>query len=231
MRMQISALGISACLSLMLAAAPAIADAGKTEAVYPSGASVPPMGEFAWLVSKNADKYDLEILDKNGAVLQTKTFTSKKAKCSQKKNKVCRAPFGEAINSAAASWRVRGVEGSKKGPLSEPAYFIVDTGGPVWAVVRSDFTIARGAGVESVSKEGDGQAAVIFEKDVTLCAYTANVGFAGNEGQPADGSVTVVGLYGNPNGVFITTYDQEGTQVDSGFHLVVTCAGGEENPT
>ena len=220
-----SVIGISACLGLALIVAPAMADAGKTEAVYPSGASIPPMGEFAWLVSKNADKYDLEILDKNGVVLQAKTFTSAKAKCNQKKNQVCRVPFGDAIDPKAASWRVRGVDGSKKGPLSDLAYFIVDTNTPLWAVVNPDLTLARGAGVVSVNKAGDGRTAIVFDRDITNCAYTANVGYAGSVGAPPDGAVTVVGLGDEPNGVFVSTYNQAGAAVDSGYHLVVTCGG------
>lgn len=217
--------GLAACFALTLAAVPAAADAGKTEAVYPSGGSVPQNGDFVWLVSKNADKYDLEILDKNGAVLQAKTFTAANAKCSQKKNKVCRAPFGQPIDAKAASWRVRGVDGSKKGTFSELAYFVVDTNMPLWAVVNPDLTLARGSGVISVSKQSEGQSAVIFDRDVSECAYTANVGFAGDIGVPDDGAVTVVGLNEQPNGVYITTYDQAGASVDSGFHLVITCGG------
>jgi hypothetical protein len=225
MRTKHFALGISACLGLALAVAPAAADAGKTEAVYPSGASVAPMDDFVWLVSKNADKYDLEILDKNGVVLQTKTFTSAKAKCNQKKNLVCRARLGDAIDPKAASWRVRGVDGSKKGPLSELAYFVVDTDTPLWAVVNPDLTLARGAGVVSVGKDGEGRSAVVFDRDITNCAYTANVGYAGDNGAAPDGAVTVVGLGLEPKGVFISTYDQAGEAVDSGYHLVVTCGG------
>jgi hypothetical protein len=216
--------GLAACFALTLAALPAAADAGKTEAVYPSGGSVPQDGDFVWLVSKNADKYDLEILDKNGAVLQAKTFTAANGKCSQKKNKVCRAPFGEPIDAKAASWRVRGVDGSKKGTFSELAYFVV-AAPPLWAVVNPDLTLARGSGVVSVSKQDEGQSAVIFDRDVSACAYTANVGFAGDNGVPDDGAVTVVGLNGQPNGVYITTYDQAGASADSGFHLVITCGG------
>lgn len=225
MRTKHFALGISACLGLALMAAPAAADAGKTEAVYPSGASVAPMGDFAWLVSKNADKYDVEILDKNGVVLQKKTFTSAKAKCNQKKNLVCRAPFGEAIDPKAASWRVRGVEGSKKGPQSELAYFIVDTDTPLWAVVNPDLTLARGAGVVSVGKDSEGRSVVLFDRDVSECAYTANIGFADSIGAPDDGAVTVVGAAGIPEGVFISTFNQAGEDTDSGYHLVVTCGG------
>lgn len=221
------ALGISACFALTLAALPAMADAGKTEAVYPSGSAAPPLAEFAWLVSKNADKYDVQILDKNGAVLQSQTFTSANAKCSQKKNLVCRAPFGEPLNPKAASWRVRGVDGSQKGPFSEPAYFIVDQDGPVWAVVNPDGTLARGAGVESVTPDTEGNFIVLFVKDVTQCAYNATVGFAGDVGVPADGTATVVGAIEQPDAVYVTTYDQAGNETDRGFHLVVTCAGAE----
>lgn len=213
----------------LVAAAPVMADAGKTEAVYPSGGSVPQDGDFVWLVSKNADKYDLEILDKNGAVLQAKTFTAANAKCSQKKNKVCRAPFGDPIDAKAASWRVRGVDGSKKGTFSELAYFVV-AASPLWAVVNPDLTLARGSGVVSVSKQDEGQSAVLFDRDVSACAYTANVGFAGDTGVPDDGAVTVVGLNGQPNGVYIATYDQTGASVDSGFHLVITCGGSLPPP-
>jgi len=224
------ALGISACFALTLAALPAAADAGKTEAVYPSGGSAPPLSDFVWLVSKNADKYDVEILDKNGVVLQTQSFTSAKAKCAQKKNQVCRASFADPLDPKAASWRVRGVDGSKKGPFSELAYFIVSQDGPLWAVVNSDGTLARGAGVESVTPDTEGNYIVGFVKDVTLCAYTATLGSSGSTGVPVDGTATVVGAFDQPSGVYVTTYNQAGAETDRGFHLLVTCAGGELPP-
>ena len=230
MRSSYLALGISACLAMTVAALPAAADAGKTEAVHPSGGTVSPMTDFVWLVSKNADKYDIEIFDKNGKVVQSKTFTSADGKCGGKKNQVCRAPFGEPVDEKATSWRVRGVQGSKKGPFSELSYFIVETGGPLWAVVNPDISLARGAGVVSVTKESDGQVEVVFFKDVSQCAYTGNVGFAGDVGVPADGTMTVVGLDGNPNGVFVATYNQAGDATDSGFHLLVTCSTGNAVP-
>jgi hypothetical protein len=218
-------LGVLAWGAAMVAAAPVLANAGKTEAVYPSGGSVPQEGDFVWLVSKNADKYDLEILDKNGAVLQAKTITAAIGKCGQKKNKVCRAPFGEPLDAKAASWRVRGVDGSKKGPFSELAYFVVDKNVPLWAVVNPDLTLARGAGVVGVAKEDEGQSSVVFDRDISECAFTANVGYAGDVGSPPDGSVTVVGLNGQPNGVYISTFNQAGASADSGYHLVITCGG------
>lgn len=229
MRNSYLALGISACFAMTIAALPAAADAGKTEAVHPSGGSVSPMTAFSWLVSKNADKYDIEIFDRNGKVLQSQTVTSANAKCNSKKTQVCRAPVGP-VDEKATSWRVRGVQGSKKGPFSDLSYFVVETAGPLWAVVNPDISLARGAGVVSVSKQDEGQVAVVFFKDVSQCAYTANVGFAGSNGVPADGAVTVVGLNGVPNGVYVTTYNQAGAATDSGFHLLVTCSTGNAVP-
>jgi hypothetical protein len=229
MRNSFLALGISACFAMTVAALPAAADAGKTEAVHPSGGSVSPMTAFSWLVSKNADKYDIEIFDRNGKVLQSQTVTSANAKCNSKKTQVCRSPIGP-VDEKAVSWRVRGVDGSKKGPFSDLSYFVVETSGPLWAVVNPDISLARGSGVVSVSKENNGKVAVVFFKDVSQCAYTANVGFAGDVGSAPDGAVTVVGLNQQPNGVYVSTYNQEGVPTDSGFHLLVTCSTGNAVP-
>lgn len=223
-------LGIAAFCLATASALPAVADAGKTEALVPSGGSAPPLAEFTWLVSKNADKYDLQIFDKNGKQIQARSFTSAEAKCSQSKNKVCRAAFGEPLNPKAMSWRVRGVQGSKKGPFSDLAYFNVAQDGPLWAVVNPDATLARGAGVESVTPDGVGSYIVGFVQDVTLCAYTATVGFSGDTGVPPDGAATVVGAFEQPTAVYVTTYNQAGTATERGFHLLVTCAGGELPP-
>jgi len=66
------------------------------------------------------------------------------------------------------------------------------------------------------------RACLIFDDDVTSCAYTATQGFSGST-DVAPGTVTVVGRNGNPNGVYIATYNSAGGFADRGFHLFISC--------
>jgi hypothetical protein len=64
---------------------------------------------------------------------------------------------------------------------------------------------------------------VIFPRDVTQCAYVANVGNSGSKGIPAPGIVTVAGAFGRPHGVFVAITDLTGKLIARGFHLIVEC--------
>jgi hypothetical protein len=95
-----------------------------------------------------------------------------------------------------------------------------------WAVVNLDGTLARGSGAVSSAQLGtDGEYEVVFNRDVTGCAYVA----AGGEATtfPADDAITVGASRreGNPNAVYLIEYDAILNQdsYSSGFHLIVTC--------
>lgn len=95
---------------------------------------------------------------------------------------------------------------------------------PLYAVVNADGSLARGYGVVSTLKlGGTGQYEVIFNRDVTLCAYMAIAGV------PASGTTTpVIGSVAaratNDNGVFVMWETNAGADVDTSFHLSAVCA-------
>jgi hypothetical protein len=93
----------------------------------------------------------------------------------------------------------------------------------LFAVVNSDGALARGNGAVSAGAISPGNYEVVFNRDVTGCAYKATIGLSGSSGTSLPGSLGVVGRGGNPNGVFINTYDSGGLEAARGFHLAVFC--------
>lgn len=91
---------------------------------------------------------------------------------------------------------------------------------PLFAVVSSDGTLSRGNAV-SARKFGDGGYEVIFNRDVTPCAFIATIGQPG--AGSSSGQISVASRAGNANGVFVQTRDSAGIAADRPFHLVVVC--------
>lgn len=91
------------------------------------------------------------------------------------------------------------------------------------AVVDANGSLVRGRHAVRASR-GDvpvGSYVVTFERDVRCGTYVGSVGLPGSSGIAQDGTVTVVGRAGDPNGVYIAMYDANGNRVDRPFHLVV----------
>ncbi|MGE5764303.1 MAG: hypothetical protein ACM3ZF_10630 [Mycobacterium leprae] len=63
---------------------------------------------------------------------------------------------------------------------------------------------------------------VIFNRNVSNCAYVATIGDQAN-GQQPPGEITVATRAGNNNGVFVSTHNSAGGAADLDFHLVVIC--------
>jgi hypothetical protein len=92
-----------------------------------------------------------------------------------------------------------------------------------WAVVSFTGKLLRGKQVLSVAKFGsDGTFEVIFKRNVAKCAYVASVG-DGGDGFPGVGFAIVAGRENNPNGVVVTTFDDQGARIPRSFHLKVFC--------
>lgn len=102
-------------------------------------------------------------------------------------------------------------------------YFRAPPNFPMTAVVNSDGTLARGDHVVSATNLGTGTYEVVFDRNVTGCAYTATIGLSGTSGSSTPGLISVVGRAGNVNGIFLNTVDTAGTNSNRGFHLNVTC--------
>lgn len=107
----------------------------------------------------------------------------------------------------------------------------------LWAVVRSDGTLVRGSHVASTQRlepmfltgfgptaAGDGAYEVVFDRDVTGCAYVATLGLGGLElAEGPRGGTFVAPRFQVAAGVFVQTYDDAGADTDLGFHLAVFC--------
>ena len=100
----------------------------------------------------------------------------------------------------------------------------------LWAVVDANGTLARSSdGVVSAELlDGvlpNGDYTVVFERDISECAYQATVGRPGVNVGPSAGFAQVANWTDDPdNGVIVFTKDQNGAGVENrGFHLLVTC--------
>jgi hypothetical protein len=114
---------------------------------------------------------------------------------------------------------------------SSPTHVIVDlvgVGGPLpvttmWASINADGTTARGSHtVSSAWLLFTGQYEVIFDRNVTACAFTATIGVSGATSPPVGQAITAV-RNGTFNGVFVLTTDSAGTASSRPFHVAVNC--------
>jgi hypothetical protein len=96
----------------------------------------------------------------------------------------------------------------------------------LFAVVDETGRLRRGMHVARVQRLADGLYEVVFRRDVRRGVYVATVGGHGYAGLPPVGFVGVTGRANNPRGVLVSTVSYAGTNVDMGFHLLVTCPEG-----
>ena len=93
----------------------------------------------------------------------------------------------------------------------------------LWAVVETSGTLARGGtGTVSAATLFENRYEVVFNRDVTKCAYIATLGEESG-GVPPAGSVVVAPREGNPNAVFVATYNGKGEEAAEPFHMAVFC--------
>ena len=68
---------------------------------------------------------------------------------------------------------------------------------------------------------------VIFDRDVTDCAIAATIGDEvttdGVSTEPTTGETAVSGLTGNPDGIVVSTADNDGHPSNHAFYVTVTC--------
>jgi hypothetical protein len=92
----------------------------------------------------------------------------------------------------------------------------------LWAVANSSGSLARSAGTTSAGRLAAGVYEVIFNQNVTNCAFVGSVGGAGEE-TGTSGALTVSRRAGNANGVRVETRTLGGAAADRAFHLLVVC--------
>ncbi|MCU1452072.1 MAG: hypothetical protein JWN46_218 [Acidimicrobiales bacterium] len=93
---------------------------------------------------------------------------------------------------------------------------------PLAAVVSGDGTLSRGSRVVSSVLVAPGAYNVGFDRNISSCAFTADVGVTGNSGDISGEATTSVSS-SDATKVFVRTNDSAGTQTSKPFHLVVTC--------
>lgn len=89
-----------------------------------------------------------------------------------------------------------------------------------WAVVGANGTLVRSARAQSSEKLATGNYDVIFNRDVSKCAYAATI-----NDSTLGAEIGAEPRTTNANAVFVTTWASNGTPSDKPFHLVVTCGG------
>jgi len=97
----------------------------------------------------------------------------------------------------------------------------------LWAVVRDpagagNATLVRSS-LPAPAIDDETPVNVIFNRNVSNCAWIATRGLPGAEGAEAPGIVEVAGAAGTPNGVDVRARDMAGTITDGNFHLEVIC--------
>lgn len=126
-------------------------------------------------------------------------------------------------SETAISWSQTGPQGPKgdpgpPGPPGPPG----TSATALWAVVDgSNGARVRQSGTISSARLTVGQYEVVFNRNVSTCAFSAVIG---NPGAGfSQGDIAVAVRAGNNNGVFVGTADNGGTFADRNFHLTVFC--------
>jgi hypothetical protein len=91
----------------------------------------------------------------------------------------------------------------------------------LWAVVTTAGVLNRNFHATSAASLGFGSYEVIFDRNVTNCAYVATIGDEGFGTTP--GEISAARRFGNANGVFVQTFNSAGTGSNRAFHLAVHC--------
>jgi hypothetical protein len=92
----------------------------------------------------------------------------------------------------------------------------------LWAVVESAGKIVRGSGTVSSQAFAPGVYEVIFNRDITKCAYIAVLGDPGHGVAPS-GLIGVASRELNANGVFFETFNGKEEITAHPFHVAVFC--------
>jgi hypothetical protein len=93
----------------------------------------------------------------------------------------------------------------------------------LYAVVNSNGTLARDFQAADAEELAPGIYQVDFNENITGCAYLATIGLTGSSGVSPPGMITVVGRAGDPDGVFVETFNSAGAITALSFHLGILC--------
>ncbi len=101
-------------------------------------------------------------------------------------------------------------------------HLVLTCPGGLSAVVAADGAFISGAGVYSTSAYGNGTYGVVFNQNVVACAYVVGLGTSSGGSAPA-GYATSASLASVVDGVYVSTFNSAGFNVNQTFHLTVYC--------
>jgi hypothetical protein len=93
----------------------------------------------------------------------------------------------------------------------------------LWAVVRGNGTLARASHVALTEQNNPGVYQVVFDRNITDCAFIAGRGAADSSSAADPGEISATRLPGGTTNVLVVTYNSAGTPADADFHLAVFC--------
>jgi len=99
---------------------------------------------------------------------------------------------------------------------------------PKWVVFNSAGTLVRGAGATATASLGTGTYQATFLSDLSACAYIATPGDVGAGAVAGPVVGTVATRAGNPNALFLQTWNQQTGAVENDPLHVITFCGNKE---
>ncbi len=145
---------------------------------------------------------------------------AKKPRCRKGERRLSWGTSGPAGRDGAQGARgengVRGEAGAE-GEVAPPQTTL-------WAVVNIKGELVRGGGatVSATALLEPGAYEVVFNRNVSGCAYIATLG-SPEAGSAFAGMVAVATRLGNPDAVFVQTFAEKGKPMAQSFHLAVFC--------
>ncbi|WP_193607208.1 hypothetical protein [Nocardioides lijunqiniae] len=135
-----------------------------------------------------------------GSVVSAKVKDGSVTGADVKEASLGRVPSAKRADAAAVADNVLGAVVNANGTLVKAQSTHASTAGPLFP----------------------GSYEVVFDRDVTGCAYSVSVGESGT-GDGVVGFGAVTGRDGNPSAVFVSTFDKNGDIANRPFMVLVVC--------
>ena len=125
------------------------------------------------------------------------------------------------MTNNSSALRVFVVNSTTQAGVASSFHVVASCPAGLYAVVGGDGRFESGAQVASTARLALGTYQVVFNTDVSGCAYIASLG-TGHGASPA-GSLTTASRSGVPNGVYVKTFNSSGVDTDETFNVQVYC--------
>jgi hypothetical protein len=124
------------------------------------------------------------------------------------------------IGITAVALGLLAVAGASQASAQSPDLITSTT---IYAAVKANGTIAASNGVVSSANLAPGLYEVIFDRNITTCAFVGTIGTSATSGTVQPGQIEVVGRGGTTTGVFVQVQNSAGTLTNKAYMLSVYC--------